>query len=385
MQRNDLSRSFVAFEQNTTLVVVVELSLNKWLVGGLVPGLSKEPLKSLAPDQDALLDLINRWRHEGTKGGGKINRVVLTYEAGRDGFWLARWLLARGIEVYVIHPTSIPVSREHRRAKSDRLDTQLLMRATLGWLRGERKHCQMVQIPRVEEEDAREPHREQETLVSERTRVVNRIDSILVRHGIRGFNPRRLKAEARLEKLCPPDGGSLPPNTLAELRRMMAVLRVLSDLIKAIKKTREQRLKKAPCEGTHPMVLMLAKITGIGIETADMLVHEILSRNLRDDRAVGRYAGLTGSPYESGDKRREKGMAKAGNARVRRGMVLLAWRWVRFQKDSALTQWFVQRTVSSPKNVRKTMIVALARKLLIALWRYVTTGEDVTGVKLRAA
>jgi len=385
MQRNDLSRSLVAFDQNSTLVAVVELSLKKWLVGGLVPGLEKQPLKKLDADAGALLGLIDRWRNEGIKGGGKISRIVVTFEAGRDGFWLARWLVGRGIEVHVIHPTSVPVSREQRRAKSDRLDTQLLMRAILGWLRGERKHCQMVAIPTLAEEDARRPNREHKTLVEERTRIVCRMKSILARHGIRDFNPKRKYAAERLEKLCCPEGGSLPPNTLAELRREMALVRVIGDQVKAIEKAREQRLKQAPRAGTHPMVLMLAKIKGIGIETADMLVHEVLSRKLRDERALGRYAGMTGAPDESGNKRREKGLARAGNARVRRGMVQLAWRWLMFQKGSALATWFAARTAGSRKDVRKTMVVALARKLLIALWRYVTTGEVPAGIELRVA
>jgi transposase len=385
MQRNDLSRSLVAFEQDSTLVAVVELSLNKWLVKGLVPGVSKQPLKKLDADAEALLALINRWRKEGIKGGGTIKRMVAAFEAGRDGFWLARWLQERGIEAYVIHPNSIPVSREHRRPKSDRLDTELLMRAVLGWLRGERKHCQMVAIPTLAEEDARRPTREHQTLGKERTRIVCRMKAILARHGVCGFNPKRKYAAERLEKLCCPEGGSLPPNTLAELRREMAFLRLVADQIKEIEKTREQRLRRAPQQGTHPMVLLLARIMGIGLETADMLVHEVLSRNLRDDRAVGRYAGMTGSPDESGSKRREKGLARAGNARVRRGMIQLAWRWLRFQKDSALAMWFEKRTVSARGDIRKTMIVALARKLLIALWRLVTTGEVPAGAKLRAA
>jgi len=385
MQRNDLSRSLVAFEQDSTLVAVVELSLNKWLVKGLLPGVSKQPLRKLDADAEALLALINRWRKEGIKGGGTIKRMVVAFEAGRDGFWLARWLQERGIECYVIHPNSIPVSREHRRPKSDRLDTELLMRAVLGWLRGERKHCQMVAIPTLAEEDARRPTREHETLGKERTRIVCRMKAILARHGVCGFNPKRKYAAERLEKLCCPEGGSLPPNTLAELRREMAFLRLVADQIKEIEKTREQRLRRAPQQGTHPMVLLLARIMGIGLETADMLVHEVLSRNLRDDRAVGRYAGMTGSPDESGSKRREKGLARAGNAHVRRGMIQLAWRWLRFQKDSALAMWFEKRTVSARGDIRKTMIVALARKLLIALWRLVTTGEVPAGAKLRAA
>jgi transposase len=385
MKRNDLSRSLVAFEQDSTLVAVVELSLKSWLIAGLVPGLTRQPLKKQGADAAALLALLQRWQGEAIKAGSKIDRIVVAFEAGRDGFWLARWLRARGIEAYVIHPTSVPVSREHRRAKSDRLDTALLMRAFLGWLRGEPKHCSMVAIPTLAQEDARRPNREHEHLVGERTSLLSRLQAALVRLGIRGFNVKLGKAADQLEQLRTPDGEPLPPNTLAELRRDLARLRLVREQIKEIEQQRVERLRRAPQEGGHPMVLLLARLLGIGIETADMLVHEVLWRNLRDERAVGRYVGITGSPDESGSKRREKGLAKAGNARARRGMIQLAWRWLMFQKESALAQWFQRRTASARKDVRKTMIVALARKLLIALWRYVTTGEVPAGAKLRPA
>src|SRR5215468_5720088 len=185
VKRNDLSRSLIAFDQATTLVAVVELSRGSWLAAGLVPHLSRQPLKKLRSDPDALLGLLRRWRDQATKAGGRIKRIVVAFEAGRDGFWLARWLRARGIEAYVIHPASIPVSREHRRAKTDRLHTGLLMRAVLGWLPSEPKHCSMAAIPTVAEEDARRPNRERETLVREQTRAINRIKSMLIRFGVR--------------------------------------------------------------------------------------------------------------------------------------------------------------------------------------------------------
>ena len=385
MKRNDLSRSLVAFEQNSTLVAVVELSLKSWLVAGLVPGLNRQPLKKVDTRQEGLLALVHRWRDEAIRAGRAIERIVVAFEAGRDGLWLARWLRARGIEAYVIHPTSVPVSREHRRAKSDRLDTALLMRAVLGWLRGEPKHCSMVAIPTLAEEDARRPNREHEHLVGERTSIVNRLKATLVRLGIPGFNIKLRKAAETLKELRTPEGEALPPNTVAELLRDLARLQLVRTQIETIEKQRVERLRKAPQDGAHPMVLLLAKLLGVGIETADMLVHEALSRDLRDERAVGRYAGLTGSPDESGSKRREKGLAKAGNARVRRGMVQLAWRWLMFQKQSALAQWYRARIAGARKDVRKTLIVALARKLLIALWRYVTTGQAPIGAKLKPA
>ena len=381
--KDDLSRSLVTLDQHSTLIAVVELSLTTWLVGGMVPGFERDPLKKLVPDEEALLKLLHRWRDEAVKAGRKITRMVVAFEAGRDGFWLARWLRAREIEAYVIHPTSIAVSREHRRAKTDRLDIALLKRSLLGWLRGEKKHCSMAAIPTLEQEDAKRPNREREQLVGKRTGVVNRMKAALVRLGIRGFNPKLRKAPQQLADLRTPEGGSIPPNTLAELQREMAHLRFISEQIKQIEGARLAQLKQAPLHGSSAKVVELVQVNGIGIETADMLANEVFSRDLRDQRAVARYAGLTGSPDESGRRRREKGLAKAGNARVRRGMIQLAWRFLNPQKESALAQWY-QASVAAGKK-RKTMIVALARKLLIALWRFVTTGEVPQGVALRTA
>ena len=382
---NGLNKCLAAFDQDSTLVAVVEMSKSSWLVAGIIPGVERQPLKKLKADEQALLELLDRWRDEALKAGRKITRITLAYEAGPDGFWLARWLRARGIEAHVIHSSSVAVSREHRRAKTDRLDTGLLKRSFLGWLRGEGNHCSMAAIPTLEEEDAKRPNREHQTLVEGRTRIINRIKGTLTRLGIRGFKPTLRKAAERLEGLRTPNDEPIPPKTLAELRRDMARLGLIKDQIKAIEKAREQELTAAPKKGTHPMLLLLARVMGIGIETADMLVHEVLSRDLRDRRAVARFAGLTGSPDESGKRRREKGLAKAGSARVRRGMIQLAWRWLMFQKDSALAQWYRARTLDGRKTTRKVMIVALARKLLIALWRLVTTGEVPEGVILRPA
>jgi transposase len=384
-QANDLSRCLVTLEQDSTLIAVIEMSQASWLVAGIVPGVARHPLKKLEPDEAALLRLLHRWRDEAATAGRAVTRIAVAFEAGRDGFWLARWLRARGIEAHVIHPTSVAVAREHRRAKADRLDAGLLKRAFLGWLRGERGHCGMAAIPTREEEDARRPNRERESLVGERTRAVNRIKGALARLGIRGFRPTSRRAAERLPTLRTPEGVPLPRNTLAELRRDMARLRFISDQIKEIEATRLERLERQPREGPHAMVRLLARVIGLGVETADMLVHEVLARQLRDRKAVARYAGLTGSPDESGARRREKGLARAGNARVRRGMIQLAWRFLRFQPDSGLARWYRARTADARGVTRKTMIVALARKLLVALWRLVTTGETPEGVALRPA
>jgi len=384
--RNDQSKkSFTAFDQGTTLLAVVELSRNFWLVAGIVPGIERQPSKKLAADENKLLTLVRQWQQRAVKAGGEIKRIVVAFEAGRDGFWLARWLRARGIEAYVIHATSIAVSREHRRAKTDRLDTEHLKRVVLGWLRGEPDHCRMVAIPTIEEEDAKRPNRERETLVRECTRIVNRMKACLARFGVRGLNLTLRKAADQLETLVTPEGMRLPPLTLAEMLRDIARLRLLREQIRIIEKARVQRLKAAPVTRANMMVYLIARVVGIGIETADMLVHEILSRKLRDRRAVARYAGLTGSPDESGNRRREKGLARAGNARVRRGMIQLAWRFLRSHPGSARAQWYNKRAADGRGSIRKTMIVALARKLLIVLWRMVTTGEVPADIKLRPA
>jgi len=382
-QPNNLNKSLAAFDPNNTLVAVVEMSQSSWLVGGVVPGVDRQPLKKLQPDEHALFELLSRWRDEALKAGCRITRTAVAYEAGRDGFWLARWLLAAGIEAHVIHSSSVAVSREHRRAKTDRLDTGLLKRSFLGWLRGDANHCTMAAIPTLEEEDDKRANREHQTLVGERTRLINRMKGAMTRLGVRNFKPTLRNAAEYLPNLRTPNDEPIPPKTQAELRRDLLRLRLIKSQIKEIETARDQEMAKAPDHGTHPMMRLLAKIMGIGIETADMLVHEVLSREFRDRRAVARFAGLTGSPDESGKRRREKGLAKAGSARIRRGLIQLAWRWLWFQKDSALTQWYRARTVDGRRDTRKVMIVALARKLLIALWRLVKTGEMPEAAVLR--
>jgi len=384
-QPNDLSRSLVALDQDSTIIAVVEMSQSSWLVAGMLPGIERQPRKKLEPSPERLLALLHRWRDEAVKAGRKITRIALAFEAGRDGFWLARWLEAREVEAHVIHPSSVAVSREHRRAKTDRLDTELLKRGFLGWLRGERGHCTMARVPTITEEDAKRPNRERECLVGERTRIANRMKATLARLGVRNFKPTLRKAAERLATVRTPEGVLLPPNVLAEVQRDMARLGFVMSQIREIEQARQKRLEQEPETGPHTMARHLCRIVGIGIETADMLVHEVLSRPMRDRKAVARYAGLTGSPDESGTKRREQGLARAGNARVRRGMIQLAWRFLWLQKESALVRWYRARTADSRPGTRKTMIVALARKLLIALWRFVTTGETFEGVILRPA
>src|ERR1700693_4888742 len=269
-QPHDLSKSLVPFENDTTLVAVIELSQSSWLIAGSVPGLDRQALKKIAPDEKTLLHVLHRWRDEAIRKGRTIQRIAVAFESGCDGFWLARWLTQHGIDAHVIHSTSVAVSREHRRAKTDRLDTAMLIRVFLGWLRGERGHCGMVAIPTIEEEDAKRPSRERECLVNERSRITNRMKSALARPGVRGFKPHLRKAPERLAGLRTAEGTGLPANSVEEFPRDMAQLGLVRDQISSDEKTRAERLERAPDTGPHAKVRLLARVIGIGIETADM-------------------------------------------------------------------------------------------------------------------
>jgi transposase len=381
---DDSKASLTAFIQDNTVIAVIEMSLANWLVAGMIPGVSREPLKKIDPDPEVLLRLLYRWRDEAIKSGKEITRIAVAYETGRDSFWLARWLRDRGVDAHVIHATSVAISREHRRAKTDRIDTAMLRRGFLGWLRGERGHCSMAIVPTIADEDAKRPHRERESLLKERTATINRMKSILTQFGVRNFKPGLRKAAEKIDVVRTPEGVPMPPNAAAALRRLIERFRLINEQIKAIEKARLQRLQQFPTDKFNAMVFLLVRIIGLGVETAEQLVHEILSRNLRDRKALARYAGLTGSPDESGANRREKGLSRSGNGRVRKVLIQLSWRMLQFQPDSGLVGWFNSRTANAERG-RKLMIVALARKLIIALWRYVNTGVVPEGFKLRVA
>ena len=240
---NDLSRCLDPLDMDATLIAVIEMSQSSWLVGGIVPGVERQPLKKLAIDERALLKLLSRWRAEAEKNGHRITRIAVAFEAGHDGFWLARWLAAQGIEAHVIHASSVAVTREHRRAKTDRLDTGLLKRGFLGWLRGERGHCKMVAVPTLAEEDAKRPSRDRETLVGEASRIITRVKAAFVRLGIRRFNPKLKTAAAGLEALRTPEGEPIPPNTLAALKRDLERHQIVKKQICEIEQTRLERLE----------------------------------------------------------------------------------------------------------------------------------------------
>jgi len=328
---DDSKACLTAFVQDNTVIAVIEMSLANWLVAGMIPGVKREPLKRITPDPEVLLRLLYRWRDEAIKAGREITRIAVAYETGRDGFWLARWLRDRGINAYVMHATSVAISREHRRAKTDRIDTAMLRRGFLGWLRGERGHCSMALIPTIAEEDAKRPHRERESLIKQRTRAINQMKAILTQFGVRNFKPVLRKAAEKIGDVRTPEGGPLPANAAAALRRHIEHFRLINEQIKAIEKTRLQRLRQHPTDKFNTMVFLLVRIIGLGVETAEQLVHEILFRKLRDRKAVARYSGLTGAPDESGARRREKGLSRSGNGRVRKILIQLSWRMLRFQ------------------------------------------------------
>ena len=385
-ETDELSCSRTALDMDCTMVVVLEMGKFTWMLNAIVPGVDRRSLKKLSVNKDGLLSQLHSWRDEAEKKSGcRISRICLSYEAGRDGFWLAHWLQDHGIEAHVMHPISVPVKREHRRAKTDRLDCQLLLRAYLGWLRGEKHYCRMVAVPTDEQQDARRMSRERRRLVKAQTKLLNQLKAMFTELGIHDFNPGLKRAPECLEELRAPNGKSIPPNALAEIRRTMDALAFYRGQIAAVEEQRKERIAQDQQSEHHTMVEQLATIRGLGLDTSDMLASELFFRQIPNRRALAHYGGLAGSPDESGQKRREKGLARAGNMRVRNGLIQLAWRFLKFQPDSELARWFRQRTVGGPVGIRKKMIVALARKLLVALWKFVTHGEVPEGVNLNPA
>lgn len=364
-----------AVDYASTLVLVVEISRKGWLVGAHGPGLSSKAKRALEPRAEAVWDYIEECRRRAAAAGARVARVIAAYEASGCGFWLARWLQRRGVEVHVIHAASVPVDRRHRRAKSDAIDVDLLLRTLLAWLRGEPRVCTMAPIPTPEAEDARRLTREREELIEDRIRLTNRIDALLATLGVEGYQPRRRDRRERLEALRTALGEPLPKHAKAQIGRLLDRLELLLGQIAALEAERDRALEAAP--GTGPaeaMIRALVRLRGVGVQSATVLVREAFVRSFRSAKALGSYAGLTGTPYDSGGTRREQGIGKAGNRRLRAGLVELAWLWLRYQPDSALARWYRQRRGAAGARQGKVLIVALARRLLIALWRFATQG-----------
>ena len=338
----------------------------------------------VAGDTAALLTLISELRARPVKATGQVPDLACCFEAGRDGFWLHRLLAGHGVATYVVEPTSILVNRRARRAKTDRLDAEGLLRALAAYVGGDRHICSMVRVPTPEEEDAKRPHRAREHLVQGRTRFENRILALLETQGIRE-RPSLRSWEHDLNTLRTGDGRPLPPHLLAELDRLRRRLALTMELIREVDAERATALTAAPNEAASRKVMALQRIRGIGENFAAVLVREVLYRPFSSRKQLASYVGLTPMPYQSGTMDRDRRIGRAGNPRARKTMVQLAWLWLRYQPESALAAWFRTRVGTLQGRSRRIAIVAMARKLLIALWRYVETGQVPDGVVVRAA
>jgi transposase len=374
------STSLLTNTASATLYVALELSRSTWLVAVHSPIADKVSHQRLeGGDTEGLLALITRKRIQAAEKLGRPVRVACCFEAGYDGFWLHRWLCARAIENRVLDAASILVNRRARRAKTDRLDVAGLLRTLMALERGETQVCRVVHVPSPEQEDARRRSRERARLVVERGQHTNRIKGLLMTQGIRDFEPTRRDWEARLDALRTPDGQPLGPCLRAELLRECRRLRQVMEMLAEVEA--EQKTVAATEDG---VAARLARLRGIGVTFAAVLGSEVFFRDFRTRREVGAYLGLAPSPWQSGQVERDQGIAKAGNPRARRTAIELAWLWLRHQPGSALAQWFRERVAGAKGRMRRIMLVAMARKLIIALWRYATTGAVPDGAVLNA-
>jgi len=370
----------------TAIYVAIELSASSWLVAARLPGIKKARIDRLeSGDTMGLLKIIADLRSQGSTKLGMTADLACCFEAGRDGFWLHRWLTVNGVTAYVLEPTSILVNRRARRAKTDRLDAEGMLRVLANWLDGDRQVCSMVVVPTPEEEDAKRPHREREHLVQDKQRIENRIEALLFTQGIRGRPSLRSWARDVAE-LRTGDGRALQPKLLAELDRLRRRLVFVLELIRELETDRASSLEEAKADNAIAgKIVALQGIRGIGDNFAAVLTHEVFYRSFGNRRQLASYVGITPMPYQSGGMDRDRSISRAGNPRARTTMIQLAWLWLRYQPDSALAVWFRERVGTLQGRTRRISIVAMARKLLIALWRYVETGVVPEGVVLRTA
>lgn len=367
-----------------TVYVAFELSKAKWKIGLIMPGSDKMSRYTIAGgDLRALAERLAAARARAGRCSKPV-RVLSCYEAGFDGHWLHRWLTDHDVVNHEIDPSSIEVSRRARRAKTDRIDLDRLMRAFLAHLRGEPRACSVVHVPTVADEDRKRHTRERERLIKERTAHTNRIKGLLHAQGIRDVTPLRAGFIAGLARLRTGDGRPLPPALTAEIVREHARLDLVGRQLAELEAA-DRAARRAPEPGTAgAKIAQLAKLKGIGPVGAQGLVNEVFYRSFDNRRQVGSYVGLTGTPYDSGERQREQGISKAGNSRARALATELAWLWLQHQPGSELSRWFWARVGDSKGRLRRITIVALARKLVVALWRYLQTGLVPSGAVLRA-
>ncbi|MBB6125892.1 transposase [Sphingobium subterraneum] len=373
--------------QLNAIFVSLELSRSTWLVTSLSPGrgerISRHQVKG--GDVPALLERFAQLQVKARERTGEQYRLVVIQEAGLDGFWIHRCLVREGIESHVVDAASIAASRRSRRAKTDKLDGEALVRTLLAYKRGEPRVCAMVTVPSADDEDRRRICRERRSLVVERIRHINRIKGLLFAQGVGDYEPLRTNRRARLEELVTGDGRSLPCHVKREIERELDRLELVMRQIREVERERDAMLEMATDEAAEPASARLLQLRGIGPEFAGVLYAEAFFRSFSNRRQVACYAGLAPSPWQSGNMDREQGVSKAGNKRLRTTMIQVAWLWLRHQPDSELARWYADRVQANGGRVRRVMIVALARKLLIALWQFSSAGVVPKGALLKAA
>lgn len=382
----DQSEAHTAIRSDLGVIFVsLELSKSTWLVTSLAPASSKMSRHSVPGGEIAgLLAVLAELRKKAGSRLGQPHRLVIIQEAGLDGFWIHRVLNREDwIESHVVDAASIAVSRRHRRAKTDRIDGEALVRTVMAYHRGEPRVCSMVRVPTPEDEDRRRICRERKALVAERVRHANRIKGLLLSQGIRDYEPMHRNRRERVEELTTGDGRRLSGNIKAQICRELDRLELLLEQIRAVEIERD-RLVASSANDQPSSLAMLTSIKGIGPEFAVILDSEGFFRHFDNRRQVAAYAGLAPSPWQSGTIDREQGVSKAGNPRLRTTMVQLGWLWLRHQPTSALTCWFNERVANNGGRLKRATIVALARKLLVALWKYVTAGVVIEGAIMKA-
>src|SRR5437773_980901 len=369
-----------------TIFVAIELSQRSWLVTLRSPDKDKMSRHKLeGGDHAELLALVGRVRERAARALGAVPAVVSCYEAGYDGFWLHRLLLAAGITNYVFDPASIAVDQRARRVKTDRIDGEKMLRTLMAYLRGEPRVVRIVQVPTPEQEDARRNTRQRHRLIKEQTAHTNRIKALLRLQGMAVGNPRRRDWLTWLATQRDWQGQAVPPRILAEIKHEHARLMLVRTQLDALAQAPAAApLTPAAAEMARRSDLLL-RLKSLGPAFATTLTQEVFYKDFRNRREVASYFGLAPSPWQSGGTDREQGISKAGNPRARCAAVELSWLWLRHQPDSELSQWFRQRTLNASKRIRRIAIVALARKLMVALWRYLATGLVPTGAALKAA
>ncbi len=367
------------------IFVSLELSRSSWLITSLSPGGGEKMSQHSVRGGDAagLLNHLAKLRAKAQARTGRRFPLIVIQEAGLDGFWVHRVLEQEGIESHVVDAASVLISCRRRRAKTDRIDGEALLRTLLAYKRGEPRVCAMVRAPSPEEEDRRRLCRERKTLVAERVEHANRIKGLLFAQGISDYEPLRCDRRQRLDELTTGDGRSLPVHLKGQIGRELDRLELLLRQLKAVEAERDALL--APVGDAAPApAAALAGLRGIGPEFAAMLWLECFFRDFSNRRQVAAYAGLAPTPWQSGSVDHDQGVSKAGNPRLRTTMIQLAWLWLRHQPTSALSLWFKDRVKADSGRGKRTTIVALARKLLVALWKFASSGVVIEGAVMKA-